>query len=51
MRYAEAYLKESMPIAALYALMQSGSAVKTGRGGTWRTYRNHTLVAGFCRVD
>ena len=31
MRYAEAYLKESMPIAALYALMQSGSAVKAGR--------------------
>jgi hypothetical protein len=30
-RYAEAYLKEPMPIAALYALMQSGSAVKEGR--------------------
>ena len=31
MRYAEAYLKEPMPIAALYELMQSGSAVKAGR--------------------
>ena len=29
-RYAEAYLKNPMPIAALYALMQSGSAVKEG---------------------
>jgi hypothetical protein len=31
MRYAEAYLKDPMPIAALYALMQSGLAVKEGR--------------------
>ena len=30
-RYAEAYLKNPMPIAALYALMQSGSAAKEGR--------------------